>query len=308
MRRLCLALIAAVLFALAIAKRKRSGATAALRTSSSFSGPEVEWRVPVGCGFSGFFTEVVLGFLPALHRAQPGRFVLLSGDCSENFLKSYLTAEEATAYRAVWTPETQRSKRRTRNSIVIEHGEACGARKFARGNRPRRVIYRAMSEGDVSPHAASCLNSADEVWVPTRWHVQVFAKAGVERSALRVIPEPVDTALFSPVAATPRTGARPFAFLSSFKWEQRKGWDLLLSAYWTEFGAAAQGARWPVVLRLKTYLPSWEPGPRDLNQWVEAHARCVRACVRACVRYSEAGHSVRRRHTHSEGCHSEGSP
>ena len=28
--------------------------------------PEVEWRLPVGCDFSGFFTEVVGGFLPFL--------------------------------------------------------------------------------------------------------------------------------------------------------------------------------------------------------------------------------------------------
>ena len=27
---------------------------------------DVEWRVPVGCDFSGFFTEVVAGYLPFL--------------------------------------------------------------------------------------------------------------------------------------------------------------------------------------------------------------------------------------------------
>ncbi len=26
-------------------------------------------------------------------------------------------------------------------------------------------------------------------------------------------------------------GARPFTFVSTFKWEKRKGWDLLLQAY-----------------------------------------------------------------------------
>ena len=51
---------------------------------------DVEWRVPVGCGFSGFFTEVALGFVPALldgdRFADDGlRVVLLCGQCSEGF-------------------------------------------------------------------------------------------------------------------------------------------------------------------------------------------------------------------------------
>lgn len=30
---------------------------------------------------------------------------------------------------------------------------------------------------------------------------------------------------------------RPFVFVSTFKWEMRKGWDVLLSAYLSEFNA-----------------------------------------------------------------------
>lgn len=36
-------------------------------------------------------------------------------------------------------------------------------------------------------------------------------------------------------ASTTESGERRFAFLSIFKWEHRKGWDLLLRAYMTEF-------------------------------------------------------------------------
>ena len=32
---------------------------------------EVEWRVPVGCDFSGFFVEVALGFVPHLAERLP---------------------------------------------------------------------------------------------------------------------------------------------------------------------------------------------------------------------------------------------
>ena len=44
-----------------------------------------------------------------------------------------------------------------------------------------------------------------------------------------------------------------FEFLSIFKWEYRKGWDILISAYWNAFKPTDD-----VVLRLRTYVPSFE--------------------------------------------------
>lgn len=64
----------------------------------------------------------------------------------------------------------------------------------------------------------------------------------------------------------------PFVSCYVCRWEWRKGWDLLLKAYWAEFSSTGGSGSWPVLLRLKTYLPSWEPGPRDLRDWVERHA------------------------------------
>ena len=60
---------------------------------------EVEWRVAVGCGFSGFFVEVVLGFIPPLARSA-STFILLCGACADTFLDSSLTAPEVAAYRS----------------------------------------------------------------------------------------------------------------------------------------------------------------------------------------------------------------
>lgn len=66
--------------------------------------------------------------------------------------------------------------------------------------------------------------------------------SGVARSKLRVIPEPVDVHFFNPdrvEAATlpvgkpvsPRKETAECNLLSIFKWEDRKGWDILLTAY-----------------------------------------------------------------------------
>jgi glycosyltransferase involved in cell wall biosynthesis len=92
--------------------------------------------------------------------------------------------------------------------------------------------------------------------VPTLFHVNTFATAGVRRSKLFVLGEPVDTEFFNPTAVQTPTklpmgrlltfvnGAdsiasntkdkpmgRPFRFISIFKFEDRKGWDVLLSAF-----------------------------------------------------------------------------
>ena len=117
-----------------------------------------------------------------------------------------------------------------------------------------------------------------QIWVPSQFHVETFSRSGVARNKLVVVPEPVDVDTFHPAnarplalppapaagvadepttygeggdAAAPRRVGRGedglFRFLSVFKWEERKGWKILLRAYFSEFSAAD-----PVVLYLKT--------------------------------------------------------
>jgi glycosyltransferase involved in cell wall biosynthesis len=58
-----------------------------------------------------------------------------------------------------------------------------------------------------------------------------------------------------------------FEFLSIFKWEYRKGWDVLLLSYWTAFSVEDN-----VVLRLRTYLPRSEHGDRNITRQMEQFA------------------------------------
>ena len=122
---------------------------------------EVEWRVPVGCGFSGFFVEVALGFMLPL--ASSGSFRLLCGKCDEDFLTGQLTVKEADAIRKTWADESARTQAQTRAAIVIEHGEPCSIRRWPASDRPLWVISRTMTEGDLAPEQADCLRAADEV-------------------------------------------------------------------------------------------------------------------------------------------------
>lgn len=139
------------------------------------------------------------------------------------------------------------------------------------------VIGRTMFETDRIPRGwvERCATIVDEVWVPTEFHVGTFHASGVPLDRLVVMPEPVDTAFWDPDApdvdplqlphrhvdrrescdaegrCTPRRRGDPgpcFAFLSVFKWEARKGWDILLRAFLEEFDARKDH----VCLYLKT--------------------------------------------------------
>lgn len=116
---------------------------------------------------------------------------------------------------------------------------------------PLYVIGRTMFETDRlnSEHARRC-NRMDSVWVPTDFHISTFVNSGVDPSKLLKINQPVDVEFFNsdghdplplpcenPVFGDPSPDScrGKFVFLSIFKWEKRKGWDLLLKAYLTEF-------------------------------------------------------------------------
>jgi len=103
------------------------------------------------------------------------------------------------------------------------------------------TVGRTMFETDRIPAGwAKRLNMMDEVWVPSKWAVDVFAAGGVDRGKLVQVPEAVDVAVFDPSKAKgvmKLPNRKKFAFLSIFKWEERKGWDVLLEAFFREFSS-----------------------------------------------------------------------
>ena len=119
--------------------------------------------------------------------------------------------------------------------------------------------------------------------VPANFLLDVFAKSGVRREKLRVIPIPIDIHSWDPMIVEPlpavdqilqRIDAEltsPFNFLSVFKWEKRKGWDVLLEAYWKEFKREEN-----TTLFMQTYLYGVSAfmarDPEMVMEEVEKHA------------------------------------
>ncbi|GLT88718.1 hypothetical protein SLE2022_067300 [Rubroshorea leprosula] len=115
------------------------------------------------------------------------------------------------------------------------------------------VIGRTMFETDrVNPEHVRRCNRMDSVWVPTDFHVSSFVQSGVDPSKVVKVVQPVDNKFFDPSKYEPLDLAsignlvlgakttisdlkKKFIFLSVFKWEHRKGWDVLLKAYLKEF-------------------------------------------------------------------------
>nr|GMC94060.1 uncharacterized protein LOC109147924 isoform X2 [Ipomoea batatas] len=114
----------------------------------------------------------------------------------------------------------------------------------------KAVIGRTMFETDrVSADHVNRCNNMDYVWVPTEFHVETFTRSGVDPLKVVKVVQAVDVEFFDPgkyepldigargslVLGESNSGKEEFVFLSVFKWEHRKGWDVLLRSYLREF-------------------------------------------------------------------------
>ena len=169
-------------------------------------------------------------------------------------------------------------------------------------------IGRAMVETDrYHPKFVRIANDMDEIWVPSVFSRDILAASGVDTDKITIIPIPVDTDRFSPESVEPASlpmgdllfptlqneasmklrgsasvgvsshGKKPFLFLSTFKWEPRKGWDTLIEAFVSAFkssddvalyiltkpnGGSLEGIRKDVRDHLKSInrkLTKWTP-------------------------------------------------
>jgi len=100
-------------------------------------------------------------------------------------------------------------------------------------------VCRTMWETDTLPGGwAEQLNGYDRVWVPTEFNRETFTAAGVRPELLRVLPGTIDFDLYRPEGpALSIPGRRGFTFLSTFDFQERKGWRALLAAYARAFSA-----------------------------------------------------------------------
>lgn len=119
------------------------------------------------------------------------------------------------------------------------------------------------------------LNLCDEVWTPTTFNRDVFASSGVDKNIIKVLPQGVNAAKFQPTTTPIKFDGiadDTFVFLSVFQWTIRKGWDVLLDAYFEEFDKSEN-----VCLVIKTYEA--QPGDPDADRVVNGGIQYVKDLI-----------------------------
>ena len=122
-----------------------------------------------------------------------------------------------------------------RNPII--HVQSCPASQLTVPRAPISV-GRTMFETDaLPPQWLERMDALTDVWVPSHFNRDTFIRAGMDPSRVFVVPDTLDFTKFNPdnVKPYPLHHKKAFSFLSMFDWNRRKGWDVLLRAYFSEF-------------------------------------------------------------------------
>lgn len=133
----------------------------------------------------------------------------------------------------------------------------------------RANIGRTMFETDTIPSGwVSICNSMDEIWLPTKFNIETFSQAGVRQDKLHLIPGGIDPDKYSPKTTAMRwSGKKSFNFLSVFVWDYRKGWDILLKAYLTEFKKQEDVT---LILKVNEFTNTFDEIQRQMYQYVSS--------------------------------------
>jgi glycosyltransferase involved in cell wall biosynthesis len=123
---------------------------------------------------------------------------------------------------------------------------------------PAFVIGRSMFETDRIPQnwVGPCNEIADIVWVPSKFNMETFSRSGVNITHLDTVPSAIDVFHFDPALHTPLHSpefkdSEKFRFLSVMKWEPRKAWDVLITAFLEEFSSPPEKDRVILIIRSK---------------------------------------------------------
>lgn len=132
-------------------------------------------------------------------------------------------------------------------ALVLQHIPFDFYRRDIRG--PINIVRTMFETTGIPDHWVQPLSQLDEIWVPSSFNIDTFSACGIPRHKLRLVPSGVDSTVFHPAAPPLDLGPKKdFTFLSNFVFTDRKGWDLLLTAYFTEFKPEDD-----VALLIKTY-------------------------------------------------------
>lgn len=135
-------------------------------------------------------------------------------------------------------PIMRKSITHAKRGSPVVWGQVSSAPDLLIGNS--KSIHFTMSEFEgVYNYKFLCsLSRDDEVWVPTEWDRSKLLNSGFSKPVL-VFPLGVDSQNFCPKTndLTYSSGINSFKFLSVMSWNWRKGYDVLLKAFFKRFSS-----------------------------------------------------------------------
>jgi glycosyltransferase involved in cell wall biosynthesis len=101
-----------------------------------------------------------------------------------------------------------------------------------------RILYTTIESYTVPKQFLQCCDMYQEIWTTSPWSAKILGQY-IKDKPIYVIPAGVDETLYTPEGPSfqLRPKVKEFVFISVFGWSYRKGYDVLLKAYFYEFSA-----------------------------------------------------------------------
>lgn len=227
--------------------------------------PTVVWDTPMAGGAVNGFANEAISLIVPLHKL--GLDIRLQASYYEESFVEQLPGPIGSVVKHLyarsqnWTlPPADVMVSQWSPPEVVQHIWMASGGGYNYGNPKVRIVSRTMYEADGLPNNwLGAFPRIDEVWLPSEWNKRVFIKDGLDPAKVHVIGEGVDAVnVFNPNKySRPRARGQllkkeevdTFVFLSVFKFETRKGWQDLVTAFFLEFKPSDK-----VTLLLRTSL------------------------------------------------------
>eukprot|EP01122_Echinamoeba_exundans_P006193 TRINITY_DN1701_c0_g1_i1.p1 TRINITY_DN1701_c0_g1~~TRINITY_DN1701_c0_g1_i1.p1 ORF type:complete len:819 (+),score=84.39 TRINITY_DN1701_c0_g1_i1:17-2473(+) len=240
------------------------------------------WAMDCGAGQVLGFTTEATNILSSIHLSVRTKVIVSnSAECKQELRKIGFPISTRKLLRIL----EERDDRHDNEHLVAVLHKDPGRYSFSIFQEPFRsasyLVGRSMYETTSIPAAwvQPCNTEVDAIWVPTEFNRATFASSGVNSSLLAVVPEAIDLHHFDPsiVRGAEFPSKKLFSFLSISKWEKRKGWDILLTAYFDVFKATD-----PVVLTFRSNMNA--ENTKQFAEFTQRYASSHNVSVQALPR------------------------
>lgn len=127
--------------------------------------------------------------------------------------------------------KTEISKKHIRIDSVVPTFAEASSGKY-------KILYTTIESYTIPKQFLECCQLYNEIWLTSPWAAEVL-KEHIKDKPIYVVPAGVDETLYtmSGPAFDFRPNVKKFVFVSVFGWGYRKGYDVLLKAYFDEFSS-----------------------------------------------------------------------